>query len=487
MVTEAESLARKVAPIQSPRLRLSQSIVAGIAALLDLGLVTGSGLLIYWLYVGPVEPERFPAYAGAIALFALLVQQTFLALGLYRFNCIIRPARQARRLVMIPAGLFLLLLAVAFALKVSEEFSRLWAFSWVAAVMLLLPLGRYAVASFLRRLAAGGLIGRNIVIYGAGPQGAALIRHIEAMQEPWNRVIGVFDDRSTRQVDDLGGYPVLGGLQELVSWARDHRADEVLLALPWNADQRLLQITHILSVLPADIRLSPEFVGADFLHRRTSFQYGVPMLSLMDKPVSGWSALVKQLMDFGLASLFLILTAPLMGLIAIAIKLDSPGPLLFRQPRYGFNNRLIPVLKFRTMYTDRSDPAAEELTRPDDPRVTRVGAFLRRFSLDELPQLFNVLRGEMSVVGPRPHAVKAKAGDKLYEDVVDQYAVRHKVKPGITGWAQVNGWRGNTATEADLLGRVEHDLFYIENWSITLDLLIILRTILVVLRGDNSY
>ncbi len=487
MATEADSLARGIGQRSLPRLRLSQSIVAGIAALLDLLLIAGSGLLIYWLYVAPNEPELLPAYGGAVALYAFLVLQTFLALGLYRFNCIIRPARHARRLALVPAALFLVLLAVAFALKVSEEFSRLWAFAWLASIMLLLPLGRLAVASFLRRLAAGDHIGRNIVIYGAGPQGVALIRHIESMQEPWNRIIGVFDDRASRRADDLLGYPLLGGLEDLVRWARDHRADEVLLALPWNADERLLQITHFLSVLPADIRLSPEFVGADFLHRRTSFQYGVPMLSLMDKPVSGWSALVKQTMDFSLASLFLLLSAPLMGLIAIAIRLDSPGPVLFRQPRYGFNNRLIHVYKFRTMYSERTDVEAEELTRPGDPRVTRVGAILRRFSLDELPQLFNVLRGEMSVVGPRPHAVRAKAGDKLYEDVVDQYAVRHKVRPGITGWAQVNGWRGNTATEADLLGRVEHDLFYIENWSVTLDLLIILRTLLVVLRGENSY
>ena len=176
-----------------------------------------------------------------------------------------------------------------------------------------------------------------------------------------------------------------------------------------------------------------------------------------------------------------------MAVIAVLIKLDSPGPVLFKQMRYGFNNKLIGVYKFRTMYADKSDQAAAKLTQRNDPRVTRVGAFLRRSSLDELPQLFNVLKGEMSVVGPRPHAVEAKAGGTLYEEVVDEYAVRHKVKPGITGWAQVNGWRGNTETEADLLGRVQHDLYYIDNWTILLDFIIILRTAWAVVKGENSY
>ena len=176
-----------------------------------------------------------------------------------------------------------------------------------------------------------------------------------------------------------------------------------------------------------------------------------------------------------------------MALIAIAIKLESKGPLLFYQKRYGFNHKLIDVCKFRTMYTDLQDNNAEQLTTRDDPRVTRVGAVLRRLSLDELPQLCNVLRGQMSVVGPRPHAISAKAGGRLYGDVVDDYAARHRVKPGITGWAQVNGWRGNTEHEEDIKNRVAHDIYYIENWSVLFDLYIVYRTIGSVLFGKNSY
>ena len=234
-------------------------------------------------------------------------------------------------------------------------------------------------------------------------------------------------------------------------------------------------------------RLSPEFIGVDLLHRRTTNQFNVPMLSVLEKPVSGWGAISKTILDFTVATTMLILASPLLLAVMLAIKLDSPGPIFFRQKRYGFNNQLIEVLKFRSMYADQADHNAETITRKNDPRITRVGAFIRRFSIDELPQIFNVLTGDMSVVGPRPHAIRAKAGDVLYEDVIDQYAVRHKVKPGITGWAQVNGWRGDTHNEASLIGRLEHDLYYIDNWSVLLDLSIILRTVIVVLHGKNSH
>jgi exopolysaccharide biosynthesis polyprenyl glycosylphosphotransferase len=178
--------------------------------------------------------------------------------------------------------------------------------------------------------------------------------------------------------------------------------------------------------------------------------------------------------------------SPVLACAALAIKLDSRGPVLFRQPRYGFNNQLINVYKFRSMYADKSDHAGSQLTQKNDPRITRIGRFLRRSSLDELPQFFNVLKGEMSIVGPRPHAVQAKAGSKLYEDVVSEYAARHRVKPGITGWAQVNGWRGETNTDEQILQRVDHDLHYINNWSLPLDVWIILLTITTVLKGDKA-
>jgi Undecaprenyl-phosphate glucose phosphotransferase len=443
-------------------------------------------MLIYWFYVIS-EPEKAGLYLAAIALYSLLMLQSFHMAGLYRFSRILTPHRQIVILAGICMVLFLVLTTCVFALKISSEFSRVWAFSWLVTNVTCIVAARFALYGIIRRLSDQGRIARKIAIYGGGKQGKRLIRHINHLREPWNRIVGVFDDRKDRVESDLDGYPLIGNAEELVTWCRANHADEVLIALPWGAQDRIMEIIHLLAALPVNVRLSPEFIGADILHRRTSNQFRVPMLSVLEKPVTGWGAITKSILDYTVAAIMLIFATPLLLIVICAIKLDSPGPIFFRQKRYGFNNQLIEVFKFRSMYADQTDHHAEMITRKDDPRVTRVGAIIRRFSIDELPQIFNVLTGDMSVVGPRPHALRAKAGDVLYEDVVDQYAVRHKVKPGITGWAQVNGWRGDTRDEASLIGRLEHDLYYIDHWSVLFDLSIILRTVGVVLRGENSY
>jgi Undecaprenyl-phosphate glucose phosphotransferase len=466
---------------------LSHGILAGIAGITDAAIAAATGLLIYAAYVASLEPGRFSLYVTAIGVFCGVLVQSLYAAGLYRFTAIMDPAGTAPRQVSISVLLFLLLLASGFALKISDQFSRLWLFSWLLATVVLSVAARFMLAALVKRWATHGLLRRNILIYGGGRQGERLIQHLQRLNEPWNHVVGVFDDRLGRVGPSVAGLPVLGNLQDLIEWGRANRVDEVLLALPWSAEERLLGVMHGLASLPANVRLSPEFVGMERLNRPVTYQFNVPMLRVMEKPLSGWEALTKAAFDRVLGTFFVIASLPLMGLIAAAIRLESEGPVLFRQQRYGFNHQLINVYKFRTMYSDRLDQGAEQLTRRNDPRVTRVGAFLRRLSLDELPQLFNVLKGEMSVVGPRPHALSAKAGGKLYEDVLDEYAGRYRVKPGITGWAQVHGWRGTTETEQDLIGRVEHDIYYIENWSLLLDLKIIALTAWVVLQGENSY
>ena len=213
----------------------------------------------------------------------------------------------------------------------------------------------------------------------------------------------------------------------------------------------------------------------------------MPLIDIIDRPIADWSVVAKWLFDMSVGLMALVGLAPVMALVALAVKLDSSGPVLFRQKRYGFNNELIEVYKFRSMYVDQADANAARLVTKGDPRVTRVGRFIRKTSLDELPQLFNVLKGELSLVGPRPHALQAKAADRLYQDVVDGYFARHSVKPGITGWAQINGWRGETDTEEKTQKRVEHDLYYIDNWSVLFDLYILLKTPLALLRGENAY
>jgi len=211
------------------------------------------------------------------------------------------------------------------------------------------------------------------------------------------------------------------------------------------------------------------------------------LIDVADKPIQDWDSLVKAVFDKVAAGLLLVVLAPVMLLAALAIKLDSRGPVLFRQKRLGFNNDLIEIYKFRSMYVEQTDGNADKLVTRHDPRVTRIGRFLRRTSLDELPQLFNVLGGSLSLVGPRPHALQAKAANRLYHEVVDGYFARHKVKPGITGWAQVNGWRGETDTPEKITKRVEHDLYYIENWSLLLDLYILLKTPVALVRSENAY
>ena len=234
-------------------------------------------------------------------------------------------------------------------------------------------------------------------------------------------------------------------------------------------------------MLPVDIRLSAHTNKLRFRPRSYSYIGNVPLLDVFDKPIADWDYVVKWLFDRFLALGLIIAAAPVMAAVAVAIKLDSKGPVLFRQKRYGFNNELIEVFKFRSMYTDMSDAQAAKL-------VTKVGRFIRKTSLDELPQLFNVLNGTLSLVGPRPHAVQAKAAEQLYDEVVDGYFAHHRVKPGITGWAQVNGWRGETDTREKIERRVEHDLYYIENWSVLLDLHIMLMTpFSLVSKSENAY
>jgi len=247
-------------------------------------------------------------------------------------------------------------------------------------------------------------------------------------------------------------------------------------------------VTRSLAVLPAEVKLPARATELRFTPGTYSRIGNVAMIDLLEKPIADWGSVSKWVFDKIVGVLALILLAPLMLAVAAAIKFDSRGPALFRQKRYGFNNELIEVFKFRSMYTDRCDANATKLVTKDDPRVTRVGRFIRKTSLDELPQLFNVVfKGNLSLVGPRPHAVHAKAVDRLYDEAVDGYFARHRVKPGITGWAQINGWRGETDNDEKIQRRVEHDLYYIENWSVLFDLYILVMTPFSLLKTENAY
>jgi exopolysaccharide biosynthesis polyprenyl glycosylphosphotransferase len=241
-------------------------------------------------------------------------------------------------------------------------------------------------------------------------------------------------------------------------------------------------------VLPVDIRLSAQSSKLKLQKRSYSYIGQVPVLDLIDKPISELGLVAKWLFDKIVGLILIVVLAPIFVGVAIMVKLDSPGSVLFRQQRYGFNNELIEVFKFRSLYTDQSDSSSRRQVTRDDPRVTRVGRVIRKTSLDELPQLFNVVfKGDLSLVGPRPHALQSRAGNYLFDEVVESYFARHKVKPGVTGWAQINGWRGETDTEEKLRRRVECDLCYIERWSLFLDVYIMLMTPFSLLQTENAY
>jgi Undecaprenyl-phosphate glucose phosphotransferase len=424
---------------------------------------------------------------ATIAINIFFTLWVFQLAGLYKINQRGQKRVLIHKLIITYFFVSLALIALIFALKNSDGHSRIWFFSWFFSSACLLIMERLFFYRLIDKWGVAGKMTRNLAIVGTEEQATRLIKILGSHQDPRVRIVGIFDDRSSRAPASIHGHPIVGNLDSLIQHAPQKKIDDVLIALPGTAEQRTLEIMDKLEILPARISLCPDLIGFNFPNHSFSHYGGIQVLNVVGKPIDGWDAVMKTIEDQILGALFLLLGLPLMLLIAILVKLDSPGAVFFRQTRSGFNNQPIEVLKFRTLHANNQDNSAETLVTRDDPRVTRIGSFLRRSSLDELPQILNVLKGDMSIVGPRPHATSAKAAGQYYENVVARYAARHRVKPGITGWAQVNGWRGETDTEDKILKRVEHDLYYIEHWSILLDLRIILKTCVALFRSTNAY
>lgn len=445
-----------------------------------------AGALAWWLHPAREAIGLHPV--AAIALACLFAGWLAGLLGAYDLRYVFAARAGLRRQLAAWACTMAALLLAASLLRVSGEYARLWAAMWFTSGTALIVGMRVAFVGLTGSWIREGRFAQRTVVVGTTDHGQRFARHLLGCPDICTRIIGfVHDDADPGGISHVGRHPILGNIAYLVHMIRRNEVDQVVIALPWSERERIMRLLAELADTPVDIRLAPELLRFEFLQRRVEMVGGIPMLRVLDRPVSGSAALVKTAEDLILGSLLLLAFAPVMLAVALAIKLDSPGPVFFRQTRSGFNNKLIKVWKFRTMYHHLSDASASALTLRDDPRVTRLGHFLRRSSLDELPQLLNVVCGEMSLVGPRPHALQAKAGDQLYQDVMVHYAARHRVKPGLTGWAQVNGWRGETDTSDKLLRRVEHDLHYIEHWSLWLDLRILLRTVWVVIGGRNAF
>jgi Undecaprenyl-phosphate glucose phosphotransferase len=466
---------------------ISPVMVSGLMRIAEFGLVLIPGLAIFLTYVG-LETHLAYIYPLAILAGALLyVLLTEMSDG-YQIMALRHPAHNLGRLVLSWIGVFALLALTGFFLKISEDFSRLWFITWFCTGFLLLVTLRLVIARKIRSWARNGTMERRAVIVGGGKNAEDLIRSLEQQPDNDIRICGIFDDRDNRRSPPIvAGYPKLGNISELIEFARIAHIDMLIVSLPLTAEARVLSMLKKLWVLPVDIRLSAHTNHLRFRPRAYSYIGSVPMLDVFDKPINDWDSVAKRAFDIAFSLLGIAIFSPIMLLTALAIRLESKGPVIFKQQRHGFNNEIIKVWKFRSMYIEQCDPTARNTVTKNDPRVTKVGRFIRKTSIDELPQFFNALIGTLSLVGPRPHAIAAYSHNLLYNEVVDGYFARHKVKPGVTGWAQINGWRGEIDNEEKIKMRTEYDLYYIENWSLWFDLKILFLTPIRLLNTDNAY
>lgn len=465
---------------------LSGAVVVGVAQVVEAGLLAALGYGIYASYVELGQPTF---YVPVILASCLLANVLFNAARAHRIAAYRTVFNQISR-VLIGWTLVMTVLTLGiFLFKAGDLFSRVWLISWYVGGGALLVGFRLGLRALVGRWTAQGRLRRRTVIVGGGRDAETLIEQIGASASNDIMLLGLFDDRiDDRSPDTVSGYPKLGKVADLIEFARRTPVDLVMVSMPLSAEKRVLDMLTQLWVLPVDIRLSAHMSKLKFTNKAYSYVGDIAVFDMADRPISDWNLVFKWVFDKVVALTALILLSPVMIITAIAIKLESKGPVFFMQNRHGFNNELIKIYKFRSMRTDTLDATASKLVTKDDPRVTKVGKFIRKTSIDELPQLFNVLKGELSIVGPRPHALQAKADNQLYYEAVEGYFARHRVKPGMTGWAQINGWRGETDTIDKIMQRVNHDLHYIEHWSILFDLYIVVMTpISLISKNENAY
>jgi len=439
--------------------------------------------VVIYSYHGTEHIQYFPYFASTIGTTMIMILG-FARCGVYdvfdEFEHI-----GILRTVKCIAVAILLLTACLFIFKISDNVSRLWLGMWSITSAIGLCGLRLLTASATRRLRQDGRLMKKVAVVGASEVGQQLAEKF-IQERLGTHLVGIFDERQSRYVKSGKPGTTVHTLSMLYELLCRGCVDEVVIAIPSHASGRILELVRRFHPFAVSLRvLAPD--GYENLQVLDSRRFGdIGTFRVMGKPLDEVAALVKRVEDVVIAVFCLLLILPLLLVIALSIKLDSRGPVLFTQKRLGANNLPFNLLKFRSMYVEQADPLGNQLTRAGDPRITRVGRFLRMTSMDELPQLINVLKGEMSLVGPRPHALAASAAGISYARAITEYPIRHRVKPGITGWAQVNGWRGETTTIEQIRRRVEHDLYYVENWSLSFDLLILGRTVFAVLSRANA-
>ncbi len=482
--------------------------------LLDFGVVIGIALLLYPIANGDFHtlPLRYVIGSSAIALFCHFL---FSQGHLYQIDMLLDETRAIKSILIRWSLLFLGFAAASALVRQPDLFSRTWFVCFYLGGAAILAAERSFVALRIRQWIRRGYITQSVVIVGHNELAEALISRLDK-NNSGIRVVGVYDDRAERVADhhaegtehhqnrardldetgdgapvshrELRGVPALGNVDDLLEYSKHHTVDLVILTLPISATDRMNYVIGRLRHQPLAIRVLPGAIGLDRVSpMRLSRNElpGVQLIAVADRPMSDLALFVKGAIDRLAAGLALLILLPVFFLIGVGISMSSPGPVFFRQLRIGYRGRMFWIYKFRTMHV--SEQPNVLLTQRNDKRVFPFGSILRKLSLDELPQLLNVLNGDMSLVGPRPHMPQARAAGKLYFEAVNEYAGRHRVKPGITGWAQINGWRGPTETLEQIERRVEHDIYYIENWSLTFDIVILLRTILVGFMGKNAF
>jgi len=455
-----------------------EALLAGLLRVGDILISGASCTLAYYIWIGGL---RLPSYYwAALVIGALLTLNAMSLAGVYRVDRLRRPLRRFGR-TLGAWGLALAALALlSVVVKTSDLYSRAWFLLWLllgAGGLFLLRLG---VALQVARWRETGEAQLRVVVVGTDARALRLAAQLGEAEGAYMTVVG----HVGRPAD--GDFPgrLLGDIEALPALVASERIEEVVVALAPGDAGALRRLMQTLRRLPITVRYALDLPELDLPARGVSEVAGLPMLDVWRRPMTPWELFVKATEDRVLAALFLVVAALPMLLIALAIKLDSRGPVLFRQQRAGFGNGSFEMLKFRTMRHVPEDAASVPQAQRNDPRVTRFGAWLRRSSLDELPQLVNVLRGEMSLVGPRPHAL---AHDRFYAELIGDYLARQRVKPGMTGWAQVNGLRGETDTPDKMRRRVQFDLYYIDHWSVFFDLKILFLTLLVGFVNRNAY
>lgn len=459
----------------------SLNFISYLAEFLDIAGVIAISYTVHQIYLEGIPVSR--EYLISFILTAFLILFIFPNFGIYKSWRGRSKLERARLITVAFAAVILTLIVTSTMLKLTVYYSRVWFYSSSVISIFYLIFYRNFLDIALNIARRSGWNHKNIIVFGAGNLGTTVANRIT--NEDWTgfQIKAFFDDDQSKTNTNINNIPVLSA-KDISQYINKNDIVELWITLPLRNEARVKELLHELRHLTISIKYIPDIFGFNLLNQEVSEIAGVPILQLNGTPIQGINRVLKEVEDKVFSFFILLLVSPIMLIIAIAIKLESKGPILFKQRRHGWNGDEIKVYKFRSMRVHNEDDGKVTQATKNDNRVTKVGKFIRKTSLDELPQFFNVIQGRMSIVGPRPHAL---AHNEEFKDRVNYYMQRHKVKPGITGWAQVNGLRGETDTVEKMARRVEYDLFYIENWSLWFDIRIIFMTVLTGFTDKNAY